>query len=69
MNGRFPFEPLLDAAGRPNLKHLARVCGAHPRQIYRWRETGLSDEHADRAACSLGLHPMNVWPNYLEVTT
>ena len=64
MRERFPFEPLLAAVGRPNLKQLARVCGAHPRQVYRWRESGLSDFHADHAAIALGLHPKTVWPEW-----
>lgn len=61
---RWPLEPLLEAAGRPPLAALARWCHAHQRQVYRWREYGLSDEWADRAAILLGLHPALVWDGW-----
>ena len=66
MNGarRFGLDPLLAAAGRPNNLKLARLTGVHRRQIYRWRTDGLSEYHADIAACHLGLHPANVWPDW-----
>jgi hypothetical protein len=63
---RFPLEPLRAALGRPNNLQLARLVGAHRRQVYRWRDDGLSERLADRSACRVGLHPSNIWPEWLS---
>lgn len=60
----WPLEPLLEHLGRPPMAQLARRVGVHPRQLYRWRDDGLSDAHADRAATVIGLHPALVWPDW-----
>lgn len=42
----------------------AEFLGCHRGQVYRWREYGLGRWQADRAACSVGLHPLLVWPDW-----
>lgn len=44
--------------------YIAHVCGVNRITVYRWRDTGLSTYQADRAAVAVGLHPLNVWPDW-----
>lgn len=61
---RWPLEPLLAALRRPSVQGLAALLGIDARQVHRWKQYGLSDEWADRAAITLGLHPALVWPEW-----
>lgn len=56
-----PFEPLeaLLATGCGVLT--AQLLGVNRRQVYRWRETGVSWAQADELAIRAGLHPSSVW--------
>lgn len=66
---RLPLAPLLRAAGNPSIKTLAIMTGFGYRQMYRWiNDGGLTINHADRAACAIGLHPANIWPEFLEAS-
>lgn len=70
----FPLEPLYELAFarcRPTNERLngivypndvAEQLGIKREMLRRWRESGLRDVDADRAATALGLHPMHVWP-------
>lgn len=60
----FPLEPLLEVLGRPPIAAVARQCKVHRRQVYRWRDEGLSLSQADHAAIAAGLHPTSVWPDF-----
>lgn len=35
--------------------------------VYRWQREGLSVYQADRVAIRLGLHPVLIWPQWLDV--
>lgn len=60
---RWPLEPLLVATRRPvpHLEQLARLPSGIGR---RWATHGLTDEAADRVAVGLGMHPLEVWPDW-----
>ena len=47
---------------------LARVLGCDHAQVSRWRSRGLPLDSADRRAVSLGLHPVEVWPDWYWLT-
>jgi hypothetical protein len=70
---RFPVEPLLRAAGvrfeaRPNTESLkadvADAIGVERATFEMWQRRGMRWPHADQAACALGLHPSDVWPEW-----
>lgn len=42
---------------------VAAEVGVHPRTVMRWRHTGLTWDHADKAAIHLGSHPALIWGN------
>lgn len=69
---RFPFTPLADVAQRrwPDggiYTRLAEFAGVHRKQISRWRTAGVPTWAADRLAVALGLHPADLWPEFLFV--
>lgn len=47
---------------------LAEAVGVTPRTVHRWLAKGMTEEAADRAAVRLGRHPVEVWPDWYEVT-
>lgn len=57
---RWPWAPLEQALGGTTTSQ-ARALGVHDRQVYRWRDEGLTDAMADRCAIRAGLHPAIVW--------
>lgn len=62
---RFPLAPLMRAAGADNHCHLARMTGAHRTAITRAAKEGLTVRAADRYAVAVGLHPVEVWPDFI----
>lgn len=45
----------------------AAVLGLHERTWQRYRSAGhVSDKIADRLACALNLHPVDLWPEWWE---
>lgn len=62
---RLPFAPLEQTVGAPNTCRLAMVLGVHPRQVYRWRSYGVTEVQADELAIAVGVHPAEVWPDWL----
>jgi hypothetical protein len=59
-NVRLPLEPLLDVVDG-NVSHLATFLGVHRWTVQQARTTGLDVFTADRWACTLRLHPVEVW--------
>lgn len=48
--------------------HLAALFGVSVRSILSWRDRGMSDMQADRYANRLNLHPVEVWPDFDELS-
>lgn len=59
---RISVEPLVVRYG--NGSALARALGCAHEQVSRWRSNGLPLDAADRLAVALGLHPVEVWPDW-----
>jgi transcriptional regulator with XRE-family HTH domain len=63
---RFDVEPVL-ALGLP-IAELARRTGIDGAQFHRWkRGRSIPAARADQIACSLGLHPVQLWPDWFEL--
>lgn len=63
--------PAGPGVGDPNLAsagELADLCGTTARTWHRWRTGGVPAPTADRVACDLGYHPLDIWPDWLEVS-
>jgi hypothetical protein len=67
-DAHLPFEPLRLACGASSLLDAARMLDRHPRQISRWVRDGITANTADTLAVQLGCHPVDVWPDWYEVT-
>lgn len=62
---RLPFSPLdvgLDVSA------IALRLGVDRRQVYRWRESGVTVTQADELAVRLGCHPTELWADFYEET-
>jgi hypothetical protein len=59
---RWPFAPVRRLGTR---RQLARRLGVDDAQITRWNRTGLEDRTADRVGVALGMHPLELWPDWL----
>lgn len=46
---------------------LAEVLDRGPTWVYKVRRNGLTWRQADRAACQIGLHPGNLWPEWWDI--
>lgn len=63
---RFDVAPVL-ALGVP-IVEIARRSGIDSAQIHRWkRGAGIPAAKADQLACSLGVHPAQLWPDWFEL--
>lgn len=48
---------------------IARLLGTTERQVKRWRAgQSLTRVAADKAATHLGYHPVDIWPDWYELT-
>jgi len=45
---------------------IAEAAGVTVRRVRFWKEHGLSEQHADEAACTIGLHPCEIWPEWFD---
>ncbi len=62
----WPIQPLFQAAGTTEFVELAYLTGIPARTLHRSFERGLTDNTADRAAIGLGLHPIIIWPHWID---
>lgn len=49
---------------RPHKTVMGRLLGIPHRQLYRFMQYGVTHDQADQLAVALGLHPLNVWPDW-----
>jgi len=73
---RFPFDPAerlasVEVRSRSTRSDsvgitpaVAELLGVTDRTVWRWRQTGLMRSTADEVATRLGLHPLEVWPDW-----
>lgn len=54
--------------GQGNACYIAQRIGQHRSLIHRYRKDGLTPNMADRIAIALGRHPIEIWPDYHEVS-
>lgn len=57
---RLPFGPLEGLLGGCGARVALRL-GVQRRQVYRWRQTGVSWAQADELAVRAGYHPREIW--------
>jgi hypothetical protein len=46
---------------------LARALGRRREQVSKWHTNGVPIMSADNLAISLGMHPIEVWPDWYEI--
>ncbi|MBW3536188.1 MAG: hypothetical protein KY395_00270 [Actinobacteria bacterium] len=63
---RLSLEPLVARYG--SVSGLARALRRDRVQVSKWRRDGLPMASADRIAVALGMHPVEVWPDWYEAT-
>lgn len=61
---RFPTGPLEDLVDADRLRAAVGRLGVK-RQWYRWRLAGLPERRADELAVEVGLHPAEVWADWI----
>lgn len=74
-----PYEPLRAAVCRYDrllpvdtisMRRVALLCHAPTSRVTSWIRTGrISINDADRAALTLGMHPAEIWPEWIEVAS
>jgi hypothetical protein len=55
-----------DEARRAQVTVLAEIASVSRRTIHRWMKAGVPDKWADEIACALGMHPLEIWPEWAE---
>jgi hypothetical protein len=46
--------------------YIATLCGTNRCRVWQWRNRGVAAGVADRVAITLGAHPLEIWPDYLD---
>jgi len=71
----FPFAPIVelivgrwDDDGQIPATRIGLRLGVTREQVHRWRYKGLGIDQADALAVRLGLHPVEIWPDWYRVT-
>lgn len=76
---RFDFEPLARLVAQQyrgttsssdiqisDIGRAARLLGVERNTVYRWQRNGLNHLQSDRAACALGMHPVEIWADWID---
>jgi hypothetical protein len=67
VRGWVPYEPIASMFGPVSDHAIAKRLGVNRTTVGHWRRSGqVPLGTADRVACELGLHPLNLWPDYNE---
>jgi hypothetical protein len=62
---RLPLAPLVERYG--SVSALARALGRERITVSKWNTRGLPAVSADEVAVAVGLHPVEVWPDFHDV--
>jgi hypothetical protein len=62
---RLSLEPLVRSHG--GVSGLARALGRDRTQVSAWRSRGVTVAMADNVAVAVGLHPVEVWPEWYSL--
>lgn len=66
---RYPTQPLLDLMPDGLTDgEIGRMLNVHRVTVAKWRREPqmISEWYADELAINLGMHPIQIWPNWLE---
>ncbi|CAN5881659.1 hypothetical protein BH23ACT2_BH23ACT2_24290 [soil metagenome] len=66
---RYPLHELEVLLGWPTAAQLAAELGVSKMVVAQWRVRGLSHPQADRVACHFNLHPVLLWPEWVDALT
>ncbi len=47
------------------MRHLAELCDVSRSTVQRWARSGVDEWSADRVAMAVGVHPAELWPDWL----
>lgn len=67
-SGRFPFSPVESFVAHLSSQEIADLIGCERSSVRHWRRGTrmLTVWKADEFACALGLHPLLLWPDFME---
>jgi len=63
---RLSLEPLVSMYG--SVSCLAQALGRQRAQVQKWRRDGVPLCSADRLAVAVGCHPVEIWPEWYDVS-
>ncbi len=63
---RYPLHELEVLLGWPTANQLAAELGVSKAVVKQWRNRGLSHTRADEVACHFNIHPVLLWPEWVE---
>lgn len=58
-----------ERTGRPSCMRVAEIIGTSRMAVSRWRQRGIPEYSADKAACAAGVHPALLWPTWFSDAT
>ena len=61
---RLDFGQLEQLVAAPSTAELCRRLGVQRDVLLTWRRSGVTVDQADELATVVGLHPLNVWPDW-----
>lgn len=64
-DARLPLDPLIRACGSGN--NLAALTGYRRARLTQWQRDGVPVCAADNMAVALGMHPIELWPDWYEI--
>ena len=63
---RWPAEPATRLQPKWSATQWAEAAGCEPRTWWRWLNDGIPDDASDRLAIHLGMHPIEIWPTWID---
>lgn len=66
---RWPTQPVTALQPTWTSAQWAKAAGCSTRNWNRWEAKGLPDDASDRVAVYIGMHPVQIWPDWLDRAT